>query len=140
VLRIAVMVNMVLRQLDFSTTFLHEAINQETFPELTELLYSPSHRAQKVRSLKKAVYGLRQAPLPWANTVATSLLDSGYRRCMQGPCLFARQTGTMKTGLCVYVNDIIIAASDAANLEETVDLLGTKYLVKNLGAPSEILG
>jgi Reverse transcriptase (RNA-dependent DNA polymerase) len=139
-LTIAVMENMVLRQLDVSTAFLHGAIDQETFVELLELLSSPSHRARKVGSLKKALYGLLEAPRLWANTFATSLLDSGYRRCTQEPCLFARQVGTKITMLCVYVDDIIIAASEAATLRETVDLLRTKYQMKDLCAQSEILG
>jgi Reverse transcriptase (RNA-dependent DNA polymerase) len=131
VLTIAVMENVVLRELDVSTAFIHGAIDQLTFVELLELLYSPSHRAHKVGSLKKDLYGLRQAPLQWANTFATLLFDSGYRRCMQEPCLFARQTGTKITMLCVYVDDIIIAASDAATLGETVDLLRTKNQMKD---------
>jgi Reverse transcriptase (RNA-dependent DNA polymerase) len=115
-LTIAVMENMVLRQLDVSTPFLHGAIDQGTFVELPKLLYSPLHRARKVGSLRKALYGLRQAPLLWANTFATSLLDSGYRRCTQEPCIFAKHTGTKITMLCVFVDDIIISASDAATL------------------------
>jgi Reverse transcriptase (RNA-dependent DNA polymerase) len=42
--------------------------------------------------------------------------------------------------LCVYVKDISTTASDAATLGETVGLLRTKYQMKDLGAPSEILG
>jgi Reverse transcriptase (RNA-dependent DNA polymerase) len=42
--------------------------------------------------------------------------------------------------LCIYVDNIIIAALDAATLRETMDLLRTKYQMKDLGAPSEILG
>jgi Reverse transcriptase (RNA-dependent DNA polymerase) len=62
---IAVMENMVIRQLDVSTGFLHEAIDQETFMELPELLYSPSHRVRHVGSLRVALYRLQQAPLLW---------------------------------------------------------------------------
>jgi Reverse transcriptase (RNA-dependent DNA polymerase) len=74
------------------------------------------------------------------NTFATLPLDSGYCRCTHEPCLFARQTVTEKPMLCVYVDDIITAALDAATLEKTVDLQRTKYQIKDLSAPSEILG
>jgi hypothetical protein len=40
--------------------------------------------------------------------------------------------------LCFYVDDTILAASNAATLGETVDLLRTKYQMKDLGTRSEI--
>jgi Reverse transcriptase (RNA-dependent DNA polymerase) len=119
-LMIAIMENMVLRQLDVSTEFIHGASDQETFAELPKMLYSQLHRARKVGSLRRALYGLCQAPLLWANIFASLLLDLGYRRFTQELRIFARQTGTKILMLCIYVYDILIAALDAATLEETV--------------------
>ena len=71
------------------------------------------------------MYGLKQTPLLWFETLEKTLLDRGFKACAQDPCIF------MKKGLValVYEDDILFfSTTDAiidkmiANLKKDFDL------------------
>ncbi|CAI7788755.1 unnamed protein product, partial [Closterium sp. NIES-54] len=105
-----------LHSLDFSTAFLqgslHEAIWLRrpqgftgSFPEGTQW------------SLRRPVYGLRQAPREWHDTLRTTLAALGFAPSSADPSLFLRTDTTLPPFyILVYVDDLVFATADTEAL------------------------
>nr|GEW72682.1 uncharacterized mitochondrial protein AtMg00810-like [Tanacetum cinerariifolium] len=61
----------------------------------------------KVYKVKKALYGLHQAPREWYETLSTYLLDNGFHRGIIDKTLFIRRHKGGILLVQVYVDDII---------------------------------
>ncbi|CAI7879378.1 unnamed protein product [Closterium sp. NIES-54] len=95
-----------LHSLDFSTAFLQSRLHEEillhcppgfndTFPPGTQW------------SLRRPVYGLRQSPCEWHDTLRSTLCDLGFRPSSADPSLFVR-TGSTSFFILVYVDDLVL--------------------------------
>ncbi|CAI7752598.1 unnamed protein product [Closterium sp. NIES-53] len=98
-----------LPSLDFSTTFmqgsLHEEICLRRPPCFTE-----SFPAGTQWSLRRLVYGVRQAPREWHHTLRTTLAALGFAAATADPSLFLRtDTSLPPFYVLVYVDDLIFA-------------------------------
>ncbi|CAI7890604.1 unnamed protein product [Closterium sp. NIES-53] len=105
-----------LHSLDFSTAFpqgsLHEKIWLRRPPGFTGL-FPPGTQW----SLRRPVYGLRQAPREWHDTLRTTLAALGFAPSTTDPSLFLRtDTSLPPFYILVYVNDLVFATADTAGL------------------------
>ncbi|CAI7847584.1 unnamed protein product [Closterium sp. NIES-54] len=126
--------------LDFSTTFLqgslHEAIWLRrppgftgSFPEGTEW------------SLRRPVYGLRQAPREWHNTLRTTLAVLGFAPSTADPLLFLRtDTTLLPFYVLVYVDDLVFATADTEALALEKAEQQERHTCTDLGEPRSYLG
>ncbi|CAI7887028.1 unnamed protein product, partial [Closterium sp. NIES-54] len=129
-----------LHSLDFSTAFLqgslHEAISLRrppgftgSFPEGTEW------------SLRRRVYGLRQAPREWHNTLRTTLAALGFAPSSAGPSLFLRTDTTLPPFyVLVYVDDLVLATADTEALALVKAKLQERHSCTDLGELGSYLG
>ncbi|CAI7757403.1 unnamed protein product, partial [Closterium sp. NIES-53] len=111
----------IFRSLDFSTAFLQGSLHEEiwlrrppgftgTFPPGTQW------------SLRRPVYGLRQAPREWHDTLRTTLAAFGFAPATADPSLFLRtDTSLLPFYVLVYVDDLVFAT---ANTEALTHLTG----------------
>ncbi|CAI7820480.1 unnamed protein product, partial [Closterium sp. NIES-53] len=68
-------------------------------------------------SLGRPVYGLRQAPREWHNTLRTTLAALGFAPATADPSLFLRtDTSLPPFYVLVYVNDLVFATTDTEAL------------------------
>ncbi|CAI7902431.1 unnamed protein product, partial [Closterium sp. NIES-53] len=68
-------------------------------------------------SLWRPVYGLRQAPCEWHDTLRTTLAALGFAPCTADPSLFLRtDTSLPPFYILVYVDDLVFATADTAGL------------------------
>ncbi|CAI7800249.1 unnamed protein product [Closterium sp. NIES-53] len=105
-----------LHSLDFSTTFpqgsLHEEIWLRRPPGFTG-----SFPAGTQWSLRRPVYGLRQAPREWHDTLRTTLAALGFAPSTADPSLFLRTNTTLPPFyVLVYVDDLVFATADTEAL------------------------
>ncbi|CAI7794015.1 unnamed protein product [Closterium sp. NIES-53] len=101
-----------LHSLDFSTAFLQGSLHEEIWlrrpPSFTE-----SFPAGTQWSLRRPVYGLRQAPREWHDTLRTTLAALGFAPATADPSLFLRtDTSLPPFYVLVYVNDLVFATAD----------------------------
>ena len=76
--------------------------------------------------LNKCLYGLLQSGAMWYKLLKTYLEQIGYYACKSDPCLYTkRNNGYILVG--IYVDDIIIAYENEADLNETIDYLENKF-------------
>ncbi|CAI7854635.1 unnamed protein product [Closterium sp. NIES-54] len=116
VLHLAAQRDYELHSLDFSTTFLHGSLHEEIWlrrpPGFTGLFPAGTQW-----SLRRPVYGLRQAPREWHNTLRTILAALGFSPSFANPSLFLRTDTTLPLFyVLVYVNDLVFATADTEAL------------------------
>ncbi|CAI5945739.1 unnamed protein product [Closterium sp. NIES-64] len=129
-----------LHPLDFSTAFLQGSLHEEiwlrrppgftgTFPPGTQW------------SLRRPVYGLRQAPREWHDTLRTTLAALGFAPSTADPSLFLRtDTSLPPFYILVYVDDLVFATADTAGLAYVKSELLKRHTCTDLGELRSYLG
>ncbi|CAI6001723.1 unnamed protein product [Closterium sp. NIES-65] len=129
-----------LHSLDFSTAFLQGSLHEEiwlrrppgftgTFPPGTQW------------SLRRPVYGLRQAPREWHDTLRTTLAALGFAPSTADPSLFLRtDTSLPPFYILVYVDDLVFATADTAGLAYVMSELQKRHTCTDLGQLRSYLG
>ncbi|CAI5953453.1 unnamed protein product [Closterium sp. NIES-64] len=129
-----------LLSLDFSTAFLQGSLHEEiwlrrppgftgTFPPGTQW------------SLRRPVYGLRQAPREWHDTLRTTLAALGFAPSTADPSLFLRtDTSLPPFYILVYVDDLVFATADTAGLAYVKSELQKRHTCTDLGELRSYLG
>ncbi|CAI7794221.1 unnamed protein product, partial [Closterium sp. NIES-54] len=130
-LHVAAQRNYELHSLDFSTAFLQGSLHEEIWlrrpPGFTE-----SFSAGTQWSLRRPVYGLRQAPCEWHDILRTTLAALGFAPATADPSLFLRtDTSLPPFYVLVYVDDLVFAIADTKAL--TLELRWLTYLLTDLG-------
>ncbi|CAI7912124.1 unnamed protein product, partial [Closterium sp. NIES-53] len=105
-----------LHSLDFSTAFLQGSLHEEIW-----LRHPPGFTGSfppgTQWSLRRPVYGLRQAPREWYDTLRTTLAALGFAPSTADPSLFLRtDTSLPPFYVLVYVDDLVFATADTAGL------------------------
>ena len=90
--------------------------------------------------LNKAIYGLKQAAFRWHETVKTFMFSQNLTQCIMDPCVFIRRTETSTLIILIWVDDLIIAASDDRTMKEFKDNFGRSFKIKDLGELRWFLG
>ncbi|PKU63872.1 Retrovirus-related Pol polyprotein from transposon TNT 1-94 [Dendrobium catenatum] len=126
-------------QLDVTNAFLHGDINEVVYmkqPKGFEDSTNPNH----VCRLRKAIYGLRQAPRQWYTTFTSYLQQLGFSHSQADPSLLFLHRNTIQIYLLVYVDDILLTGNDPSAIQQLVQQLQLKFTMKNLGSPTHFLG
>jgi hypothetical protein len=95
---------------------------------------------QHVCKLKKAIYGLRQAPRAWHDSLKTFVLSVGFSTSLSDPSLFIYIKQGVQAFLLVYVDDLLLTGNDTTFLQHFMTELSTKFSLKQLGFPHYFLG
>ncbi|CAI7785274.1 unnamed protein product, partial [Closterium sp. NIES-54] len=129
-----------LHSLDFSTAFqqgsLHEEIWLRRPPGFTE-----SFPTGTQWSLRRLVYGLRQAPHKWYDTLRTTLAALGFAPATADPSFFLR-TDTLLPPfyVLVYIDDLVFATADTEALTLVKSELQKRHTCIDLGELRSYLG
>ncbi|CAI7773865.1 unnamed protein product, partial [Closterium sp. NIES-53] len=84
-------------------------------------------------SLRRPVYGLRQAPREWHNTLRTTLVALGFAPSTADPSLFLRtDTSLPPLYVLVYVDDLVFATADTAGLAHVKSELQKRHTCTDL--------
>ncbi|CAI7802105.1 unnamed protein product, partial [Closterium sp. NIES-53] len=129
-----------LHSLDFSTAFLQGSLHEEIWlrrpPGFTGL-FPPGTQW----SLRRPVYGLRQAPREWHDTLRTTLAALGFAPSTADPSLFLRtDTSLPPFYILVYVDDLVFATADTAGLAHMKSELQKRHTCTDLGELRSYLG
>ncbi|CAI7810998.1 unnamed protein product [Closterium sp. NIES-53] len=92
-------------------------------------------------SLRRPVYGLRQAPREWHDTLRTTLAALGFVPSTADPSLFLRtDTSLPPFYVLVYVDDLVFASADTAGLAHVKSELQKRHTCTDLGEWRSYLG
>ncbi|CAI7785532.1 unnamed protein product, partial [Closterium sp. NIES-54] len=129
-----------LHSLDFSTAFLQGSLHEEIWLRRPPG-FTGSFPPGTQWSLRRPVYGLRQAPREWHNTLRTTLAALGFAPSTADPSLFLRtDTSLTPFYILVYVDDLVFATADTAGLAHVKSELQKRHTCTDLGELRSYLG
>ncbi|CAI7929703.1 unnamed protein product, partial [Closterium sp. NIES-54] len=129
-----------LHSLDFSTAFLQGSLHEEIWlrrpPGFTGSFPAGTHL-----SLRRPVYGLRQAPPEWHDTLRTTFAALKFAPSTADPSLFLRtDTSLPPFYVPVYVDDIVFATANTEALTLVKFELQKRRICTDLGEPHSYVG
>jgi hypothetical protein len=86
----------------------------------------------RVCLLNKSLYGLKQAPRAWYSRFTTYITSLGFVEAKSDTSLFVFRRGTDTVYLLLYVDDIVLTASSATLLQQTISSLKREFTLKDL--------
>ncbi|CAI7791246.1 unnamed protein product [Closterium sp. NIES-54] len=139
-LHVAAQCDYELHSLDFSTAFLQGSLHEEIWlcrpPGFTG-----SFPTGTQWSLRRPVYGLRQAPREWHDTLRTNLSTLGFAPSTADPSLFLyTDTSLPPFYVLVYVDDLVFATADTEALAHMKSELQNRHTCTDLGELTSYLG
>ena len=127
----------VVRQTDFKNAFLNGELEEEIYIELPEGLELGEEESlvgdlsNFVCLLKKAIYGLAQAPKAWNDRLHEELKKLGFERCEFEPCIYINES--LNIYLIVYVDDVLIAGKDRVEIDRLVINISAVFKLTDFG-------
>ncbi|CAI7774982.1 unnamed protein product [Closterium sp. NIES-54] len=129
-----------LHSLDFSTAFLQGSLHEEIWLRRPPG-FTGSFPPGTQWSLRRPVYGLRQAPREWHDTLRTTLVALGLAPSTADPSLFLRtDTSLPPFYVLVYVDDLVLSTADTAGLAHVKSELQKRHTCTDLGELRSYLG
>ncbi|CAI7818575.1 unnamed protein product [Closterium sp. NIES-54] len=123
--------------LDFSTAFLQGSLHEEIWLR-RPLGFTGSFPPGTQWSLQRPVYGHRQAPREWHDTLRTTLAALGFAPSTTDPSLFLRTGVTLPPFyVLVYVDDLVFATADTEALAHVKSELQKRHTCTDLAPPSD---
>jgi hypothetical protein len=139
VLSLAVSAGWCIKQVDVSNAFLHghlqETVHMTQPPGFVNPLYLDA-----VCLLKKALYGLNQAPRAWYRRLSSCLLELGFQGSKSDNSLFIYKSASVSLLALVYVDDLIFTGSSLEAIDDLIQTLSRHFPLKDLGALNFFLG
>ncbi|CAI7806992.1 unnamed protein product [Closterium sp. NIES-53] len=122
-----------LHSLNFSTAFLQGSLHEEIWLRRPPG-FTGSFPPGTQWSLRRPVYGLRQAPREWHDTLRTTLAALGFAPSTADPSLFLRtDTSLPPFYILVYVDDFVFATADTAGPAHVKSKLQKRHTCTDLG-------
>lgn len=129
-----------LEQMDVKTAFLHGSLEERIFMEQPEGFIKKGDE-NKVCLLRKSLYGLKQSPRQWNKRFDSFMREQGFERSSRDACVYLRNVETEKAiYLLLYVDDMLIASGNKAEIKQVKECLSREFEMKDLGKASRILG
>ena len=93
-----------------------------------------------VLRLRKALYGLRQAPRAWNAKLDATLGKLGFQRYATKHEFYTRRRGKEELVVGVYVDDLIVTGARAEDIDSFKREVAARFRMSDLGAHSYYLG
>ena len=122
--------------LDIKTAFLNGELEEEVYTQQPE----GYAEGRQVCHLRKALYGLRQAPRAWHTKLKKELEQMGFAASAADPSLFVGQHQGVPVYLLTYVDDLLVAASSREAVDWVKAKVKATFDTRDLGEVSTFLG
>ena len=125
--------------MDVKSAFLNGELKEEVYVRQPPGFLAAGHEG-KVLRLKKALYGLRQAPRAWNTKLDSNLRKLGFSRCASDHGMYTRGMGKSRVVVGVYVDDLIITGANPGDLGAFKEEMRRLFRMSDLGLLSYYLG
>jgi hypothetical protein len=125
--------------MDVKSSFLNGGLQEEVYVQQPPG-FVDSKNKHKVLCLRKALYGLCQAPRAWNQKLDASLLGLGFTWCVDEHGMYIRGNGIGRLIMGIYVDDLIITEGDAGAVNKFKAQMMSTFRMSDLGLLSYYLG
>ncbi|KAJ9564380.1 hypothetical protein OSB04_000346 [Centaurea solstitialis] len=126
-------------QMDVKSAFLYDTIDEEVYVSQPPGFEDPKY-PDKVYKLRKALYGLHQAPRAWYDTLSSYMLENKFERGVIDKTLFIKRIKTDMLLVQIYVDDIIFRSTKDDMCKEFEELMHKKFKMSSMGELTFFLG
>ncbi|KAI3758871.1 hypothetical protein L6452_06443 [Arctium lappa] len=126
-------------QMDVKIAFLYGKIDEEVYV-CQPPGFENSNFPDKVYKLKKALYGLHQAPRAWYDTLSTYLLENDFERGIIDKTLLIQRKKKDILLVEIYVDDIIFGSTTDYICKELEELMHKRFKMSSMGEFTFFLG
>jgi hypothetical protein len=129
-----------IHQMDVNTAFFYSSLDEIVYVEQPEGFTVPG-KEDYVCLLRKALYGLKQSPRTWFHVIAEVLTDFDFKQSESDPCIWIHKNKRGElTYIALYVDDLIIAGKNEAEIATIKQRLSERFEMKDLGIAKKFLG
>ena len=125
-----------IEQMDVKTAFLYGELHEEIYLEPPEGTRADE---RKVWKLKKAIYGLKQAPKQWNMTLGKVLQKMKFEKLRSDEAIFRRMSENPFI-IASYVDDLLLICESMEEIEIVKQNLKASFEMKDLGPVQRLLG
>ena len=101
--------------MDVKSAFLNGDLNEEVYVEQPPGFVKRGNE-HKVLILKKALYGLHQAPRAWNSKLNNTLLSLNFKRSLSEYAIYTKRRREAQLVIGVYVDDLIIIGASGEEI------------------------
>ena len=128
-----------LHHLDVKSAFLNGYIEEDIYVDQPEG-FIQAGKESYVLKLRKAMYGLRQAPRARYSKLDGTLTSMGFIRSINDQAVYTSNRSERKLWVGVYVDDMIITGSNPEKIELFKISMKTKFEMTDFGLLNSYLG
>ena len=131
--------NAILHHMDVCCAFLNGNLSEEIYMRQPEgfVVKGKEHMYCK---LNKSIYGLKQAPKCWNESIHNYLLSLKFRVSVCDSCLYINNDDGTKFYIAVYVDDLFLCCQNLDKMNRVKKLLSDRYEMKDLNELKYFLG
>ena len=140
-LRVMATEDLELEQLNVKTTFLHGDLEEDIYMSQLAGFTATREEGHLICRLKKSLDKLKQALRMWYHNFDSYIRHLGYHRSDSDPGMYTRQlVDESRIYLILYVDDMVIARSNRAEIIKLKRSLHDKFAMRELRQARHILG
>ena len=128
-----------LHHMDVKTTFLNGDLEERVYMKQPKGFFMEVKENMGCR-LRKSIYGLKKASREWNLKFNETIKKFGFNENVEDNCIYTKFKSGRYIFLILYVDDILLARSDASLLLETKNFLSSNFDMKDLGEDSYVSG
>lgn len=118
--------------MDVKSAFLNGDLKEEVYVRQPPGFVIPG-KENKVLRLRKALYGLRQAPRAWNDKLDSTLKKVGFQQSPHEASVYRQGKGGNALLVGVYVDDLVITGSKEEEVEEFKAQMKATFQMSDLG-------
>jgi hypothetical protein len=128
-----------LHQMDVKTAFLNGVLEEDIYMQQPEG-FIETGKEQLVCKLKRTLYGLKQSPRVWYQTIDKFFAETGFKRVEGDYGLYVIWNEDVKCIIALYVDDLLLACNSVLYMDKLKLALHNEYEMKDLGEAKFVLG